>query len=346
MALQDDIIERINQRLIIEANKLEGGFSQDIIGSVAYEFANIEEVVIPNIIKNSFASTAQDEALDNVFSDYGVERKQATNALVDLRITGVQGTFINESVQALYDNISFTILESGRIGASGVITLRAKCDVAGSIGLVDANTITKFAGNYAGLISVTNPNSSFDGFDREDDEQFRARGLEIIREVAANCNEEQYKLWALSIAGVTRANVLSAEEVGAGNVGVYIGTNEGTASQELIDKVKTYIEGQQFINANVIVGSLTAVNININAILTLAIGTQIGDVKAQFLDLLSNYLKEVDTVVSYFKVTDLLLQCSGVEDVNTLTLNGGTSSVEIGKTQVAKVNEVNLSEHL
>lgn len=343
MALQDDIIERINQRLTIEANKLEGGFSQDIIGSVAYEFTNIEEVVIPNIIKNSFASTAQGEALDNVFSDYGVERKQATNALVDLRITGVQGTFINESVQALYDNISFTILESGRIGASGVITLRAKCDVVGSIGLVDANTITRFAGNYAGLISVTNPNPSFDGFDREDDEQFRARGLEIIREVAANCNEEQYKLWALSIAGVTRANVLSAEEVGAGNVGVYIGTSGGTASQTLINQVKAYIESQQFINANVIVNSLTAVNININAKITIASGTQYGDVKAQYLDLLSDYLKTVDSVVSYFKVTDLLIQCSGVLDVTSLTLNGNTKSINLTKRQVAKINEVNIS---
>ena len=41
MSTKDTIQERINGRLTIDANLLEGGFSQDIIGSVSYELANI-----------------------------------------------------------------------------------------------------------------------------------------------------------------------------------------------------------------------------------------------------------------------------------------------------------------
>ena len=36
MGTQEDIQQRISDRLTIEANKLEGGFAQDIIGSISF----------------------------------------------------------------------------------------------------------------------------------------------------------------------------------------------------------------------------------------------------------------------------------------------------------------------
>jgi hypothetical protein len=50
MSTQEEIIQRINERLTIDANLLEGGFSQDIIGSVAYELANIKDVDLNVIV--------------------------------------------------------------------------------------------------------------------------------------------------------------------------------------------------------------------------------------------------------------------------------------------------------
>ena len=48
MGTQEDIQQRINSRLTIDANLVEGGFSQDIIGSVSYELANVYDTEIEN----------------------------------------------------------------------------------------------------------------------------------------------------------------------------------------------------------------------------------------------------------------------------------------------------------
>ena len=58
MSTQEDIIQRINERLTVNANLLEGGFSQDIIGSVAYELANIYDTELTNIADRVFVETA------------------------------------------------------------------------------------------------------------------------------------------------------------------------------------------------------------------------------------------------------------------------------------------------
>lgn len=343
MATQDDIMERINQRLTIEANKLEGGFSQQIIGSVSYEIANIIDVDIPNIIDANFVKTAKGEDLDKVASDYGLYRIEATPANVMLEITGAQGSFVNNSVQAVYDNLVFTVAQSATIGATGKVTVRAVCNVAGTIGNVEPNTITQFTTQYAGLTAVNNPQAGYDGFDRETDDEFRARILAFLAEDATNANEGQYRQWALSVAGVAKAVILSAEDMGAGNVGVYIASKVGTVSDELIQAVKDYIESVQPINATLIVNALDYVDIDINADLVLASGYTPENVEAELRALLAEYLQTVENVVSYFKVSDLLYQCSGVEDVNGFLLNNGTESLHLNKTEYPVVGEVTIN---
>ena len=75
MGTQEDIIQRINQRLTIAANLLEGGFSQDIIGSVAYELANIYDTELDNIADKVFVETATAADLVKVGADYGITRR-------------------------------------------------------------------------------------------------------------------------------------------------------------------------------------------------------------------------------------------------------------------------------
>ena len=152
MGTQEDIIQRINERLTIDANLLEGGFSQDIIGSVAYELANIYDTEINNIMDRVFVETATGEDLDKVGADYGVTRRQSTASIVYLEITGVQGATVNQNVKATYNNLVFTVQEYKVIGSSGSVTVKAQCDTTGSIGNVAANTITEFVGTYSGLV--------------------------------------------------------------------------------------------------------------------------------------------------------------------------------------------------
>ena len=64
MTVQEEIIKRISERLKIEANLLEGGFAQDIIGSISYELANITETELNRIADRAFVTTAEGEVLE------------------------------------------------------------------------------------------------------------------------------------------------------------------------------------------------------------------------------------------------------------------------------------------
>lgn len=342
MGTQEDIIQRINERLTIDANLLEGGFSQDIIGSVAYELANIYDTELNNIADKVFVETATGEDLDKVGADYGITRRQSSASIVYFEIEGVQGAIVNQNVKATYNNLVFTVQEYKVIGSSGSVTVKAQCDTTGSIGNVAANTITEFVGTYSGLTSVNNPLAAYDGFDTETDSDYRARIKLYLAEDAVNCNEAQYKLWALEITGVKSVVIKDASTMGAGNVGVYISSTTGTVSQELINAVKAYIEEKQFINANLIVGALTSISINTVATITLKTGATIESVIQEYSETLAEYLETVTDTVSYFRASDILFACSGVDDVISFTLNGEEASIALEDTEIPVVGGVNI----
>ena len=342
MGTQEEIIQRINERLTVNANLLEGGFSQDIIGSVAYELANIYDTELEDITNKVFVKTAKGSDLDKVGADYGIDRRQASQAIVYLEIEGSQGAVINSMVKATYNNLVFTCQEYKVIGSSGVATVKALCDTYGSIGNVAANTITEFVGNPSGLTSVNNPLPAYDGFDIETDDDYRARIELYMAEDAVNCNEAQYKLWALKVTGVKTAVIKDASSMGAGNVGVYISSTTETVSQELINAVKAYIEERQFINANLIVNALTSVDIDTDATITLKDGATIDSVIQEYTETFAEYLETVTDTVSYFRASDILFACSGVDDVLSFELNGGEASIVLDDTEIAVVGDVNI----
>lgn len=343
MGTQEDIQQRINNRLTISANKTEGGFSQDIIGSVAYELANIYDTELNNMLDKVFVASAPTmEDLDRVAADYGLGHKPSTKAVVNLQITGVEGATVNQNVKATYNNLIYTVTELKTIGSSGTVTVKAECDTAGTIGNVEANTITQFVMSYEGLTAVTNPAPAYDGFDEEGLEEFRARVKLYLAEDAVNCNEAQYKLWALEVAGVKSAVIKDASTAGAGNVGVYISSTTGTVSDELKQAVKDYIDAKQFINATVVVNALTSVAINTTATVTLASGYTTTDVKNEYEEVLTEYLDGLTGAVSYFRASDILFACSGVDDVSMFKLNNAESSIALTDTQIATVGSINI----
>ena len=89
--------------------------------------------------------------------------------------------------------------------------------------------------------------------------------------------------------------------------------------------------------------SLNYININVSANLILKEGFNEIDVKDEFVEALKAYLPTVDNVVSYFRISELLFNCSGVEDVVDYTLNGGVDSITLNKTDYATVGEVEIA---
>lgn len=342
MSTQDEIQERINSRIKIDANLLEGGFSQDIIGSVAYELANIQDTEIDLVADRCFVATATGEDLDRVGSDYGLPRRESAAAIVYLEITGDQFAVINQNVKVVYENLVYTVQEYTKIDSSGVARVKAKCETLGTIGNVPAFTIDKFLTDYAGLKTVINLEPAYDGFNREDDIIYRQRIMDYLAEDATNANKQQYEKWAREVIGVERAVIKSAEVMGAGNVGVYISAIGTDVSKELIQAVYDHINAVQPINATVIVHALQYVDIDINANVILKAGWEPSDVQQELSELMKGYLPTTEKVVSYFKILELLFECSGVEDVIDYTLNGGKVSINITDTEYPVLGEVTI----
>lgn len=342
MGTQEDIQERINSRLTIDANLLEGGFSQDIIGSVSYELANMQDTEIDTVADRCFVTTAKGDDLDRVGADYGIPRRKISASTVYLEITGEQFAVINQNIKAVFNNLVFTVQEYKKINSTGVATVKAKCETEGVIGNVPANSITQFLTDYTGLKTVNNPESAYDGFDREDDEIYRQRILDYLAEDATNANAKQYEKWAREVIGVERAVIKSAEVMGAGNVGVFISAINAEVSQDLKDAVYNHINEVQPINATVIVNGLTYVNINIAANVRLKAGWEPESVTKELSELMKAYLPTTENIVSYFRILEFLFQCSGVEDVTNYTLNGGQESIEISDTEYPVLGEVSI----
>jgi uncharacterized phage protein gp47/JayE len=343
MGTQEDIQQRINQRLTMDANKLEGGFSQDIIGSVSFEIANIKETEVDTIIDRAFVTTANGTDLDKVGEDYGLPRRRDAAAIVYLEITGDQFAVINQNVKAVFNNLVYTVQEYKKINSSGIATVKAKCETKGTIGNVPANSITEFLTTYDGLKTVNNPEPAYDGFDEEDDEVYRQRIKDYLAEDATNANKAQYEKWAREVIGVQKAVIKDAKELNMpGHVGVYISAIDTTVSEELKEEVKAHIEAVQPINPTILVYSLNYVDINVTANVVLKDGYTNIDVLDEFKISLKQYLTTVDKVVSYFNISKLLFACDGVEDVVGYTVNGFDESVTLQSTDYPVLGEVQI----
>jgi len=133
---------------------------------------------------------------------------------------------------------------------------------------------------------------------------------------------------------------------GNGTVKVLISTpDKSTPTQTLLNTVAAYIETQKPIGATVTVDSIEYVNINVAATVTLSDAGSVSNVTTEFNTLLANYLSTYGlTTVSYIRIADLLLQCTGVLDVQNYTLNGGVQSITLTSTQMARVGTTSISE--
>jgi uncharacterized phage protein gp47/JayE len=101
--------------------------------------------------------------------------------------------------------------------------------------------------------------------------------------------------------------------------------------------------GQAPVGAYCTVTAAEALNINIkvNLIITSVADLEIvtADIKARIIQYLAS-IAFVNDYVSIAKIGDLILQVDGVEDYDTLTVNGIANRIAIPEKSVAVLNEV------
>lgn len=342
---QQDIYMRMRDGLPDGASAVEGTFSGNNLLTVANEFARTYSQEIEPMLSRAFAASAEGEDLDRIGGDINLPRKEATYAEVAVTIQGDPGWYSDIIVAA--DSILFQTADF-RVGESGSAEVRAVCLTPGSIGNVRAGTIRDIKTNGVTLTAASNAEAASGGYDVEEDTPYRERILAKKQKAVTGGNREQYRQWAVSVEGVLKAKAIDLYD-GPGTVGVFIVADGNQAAPpDLIETVSNYIESVRPCGADVTVMAAEAVQISVSAELMLY-GTDTENVRTEFTSLLTGYLQGIPfgekkkTMVSYMRIADLLLKVDGVEDIHSITVNGGDKSVILEEIQFPVVGIVEVS---
>jgi uncharacterized phage protein gp47/JayE len=336
-----DIIEKriVTDLAAVNDNAaIEGSFSRDVINANSVEF-EVAYAEIQLAIEAAFANTSWGDYLTYRAAEYGVDRKDATKAVVYLVISGAPNAFvIKGSLFATVNNIKFYTVNDATLDLNGTATVKAECGSAGLVGNVEANTITSVPMSITGVRSVTNPLAAYDGYEAESDAELLKRYMNIVRTPATSGNKYHYYNWATSIDGVGACKVLPLWN-GAGTVKVIILNDAmATASTDLINKVKDYIETVRPIGATVTVASPAPVKVNVTV--KGLVGTADAD---QFKsDLVAFFsAKNIDLVsISPAQVGKILLTQPTATDYDSILLNGAEAKITFSDDTLATVGSV------
>lgn len=335
---REEIKNRMLSHISDEYDKSEGSFFYDVINALTIE---LESAYTDqnNILDQGFVETAAGQYLDKKASEQGIYRKPPTKATTIVTIKGSEGVTIEEGMEVASDAASYIIKESKTIDATGQVNVLVECEQAGTIGNVPVGAIKSFPRTIAGLDSVTNPNKVTNGYNGETDEELRSRYYSKVRTPATSGNKYHYRNWALEVPGVGDARIISLWN-GNGTVKVIIIDSEKTgAEQELVDKVKSHIEENRPIGAEVTVESASEVSVNLEVALTIdANNYTMEQVIINIEDKIKDYLKDiafVEAYVSYAQLGSLILQSKGVLDYSNLKLNNELENITLTDTDVA-----------
>lgn len=330
----ENILADMLSRVTSDVDKREGSVIYDALAPCAYQLAQ-NYFNLNNFIDLVSGDTAVGEYLDRVVEDYGITRKASTYAIRKITTNGAVGIGtrwgLNGTTYIITELISANVY-------------KAQCEQLGIIGNQYSGTLENID-NVSG-ITATLTDIITSGEDTEIDDNLRARFYNQVQAPSTSGNADNYKKWALEVPGVGDAKVFPLWN-GNGTVKLLVVDENMSIDASLPATVATYIETVRPIGASVTVESPTSKSVGVTANVILDGSKTIADVQTAFISSLTSYLK--DTVfdiysVSYAKIGSLLLATEGVQDYNTLLVNGGTANITIADTEMPIIGTVTLTE--
>ena len=230
---------------------------RSFLGTLARALAGLAHLLfgfLKYIEKQAFPDTADAENLDRWGSIWGVYRKNATFAEFTATVNGSIGTIIPAGrIFKRIDGVEYTTTaEVTLAAASGTISLVSS--TSGKNTQVAVSDVLTILSPIAGLNSeATVLAITIEPENAEDDDSYRARLLDRIRQPPSGGAANDYIQWALAVPGITRAWV-GPQSLGPGTVVVYIVSDDEnpiTPSPAKILETFNYIEELRPVTANV-----------------------------------------------------------------------------------------------
>lgn len=269
-----------------------------------------------------FADQSEDEYLVRQASLYGLSKSAATFATGTATATGTNSTVIPEgTVLRRADDVQYTTTAEATI-TSGTAELSVTAALAGEDGNADADTVLTFESPVSGVDAETivTEDGLTGGANQESTEALRTRLLQYLRNPPEGGAEEDYRTWALGVAGVTRVWVYPMVD-GAGTVTVRFmrdgDAGSGFPSAGEVTEVQEYIDERRPVTADVTVVAPVEKEWDFELAVTPDTTAVREAVEAEILDL---FLREGEPgeTIKLWQVEDAINDAAGLTDY-TLT---------------------------
>lgn len=330
-------------------DKREGSFFRDLVNTMGLELAKLY-LNMEALLQMTFIQYSMNGYMDLRAEEHGVVRNPAVKSTGTVTVTGTDTTII-----PLGTLFSTTVTPNSGANAiqfettvaaviSGNTDIAVQAVEGGSKGNISALNVNKIVTGINGLLTVSNADAITGGIDRESDDDFRIRFLQIVRNPVAGGNKQDYVTWALEVPGIGGA-VSDPLWDGPGTVRVLIVDDDGDpADAGLITDVQNYIspnpgtgEGKAPIGATVTIAAPDAVSIDVIVTITVSFGADPDDTKILVANNLTAYIKSlpIGGDILYSAIANVIYDTIGVDDYSSYTLNGDVVNITVAITDKA-----------
>lgn len=328
------------------------------LGPAAYALEGFY-LSLNQVQQSAFVQTAAGQDLDALAAIGGLTRYPASPAVrLGLFNTSVP-IGARFSTMNGENSINFAVTSAAESSGEGQDSYQLTAETPGSIGNDYIGPILPIT-TIPGLTSARITSILIPGDDEETDGALRERLITALNERPFGGNLAAYREAILAIDGVGGVQVYPTWDGGGTVKCSILGADLLPASEELVQTVQNAVDpppnqglglGIAPIGANVTVTSPSAVTVKIDAAITLAAGTTIGQVQAPIEQAISSYLRSVrqawddntsDTGVAYAadvytaRVTAAILSVEGVVNAAEIQLNGSASDLILTETGAAQ----------
>lgn len=324
------LLESILEKVRDDVDKREGSIIYDAVAPISY-YLSEQRQLIEELKNEAFIDTASGGFLDRLAIGYGITRKEAKKAI---RLATSNKELKIGSILSIQD-VDYKVIKKDEHS----LIYELECTQYGNIGnlytgeMTSENTDAKVY--LSSIVEV--------GTKEESDDELRDRILLKIRQPSTSGNIYHYMNWALEVNGVKEARVFPLES-GNGTVGVmiYADTDDST----LIDKVAKHIEERRPIGASITVYMPKAIELDINAYISINAGANQADIAKKIEEEIKKYLEKsvfIKEYISYAKINSIVLSADGVEDVISLSINGGSENIKLDERNIARLSKLVLA---
>jgi uncharacterized phage protein gp47/JayE len=272
--------------------------------------------------------TADDEYLLRWATIWGVERKEAVFAEINIEVTGTTGgTLTAGTIYQRSDGFQYTVDADVVVPASGTEQALIIASEAGEDGNIDDGSIVSLLAPIAGIeTDATVDSTSVEGEAQETIDELRERLIERIQEPPSGGTASDYIQYAKEVAGVTRAWVLPGH-LGEGTVGLtFVEDNESPIipSAAKVQEVQDHVDPIKPITADLYVFAPNetqmspTIKLDPNtAEVQAAVETELEDMlarEAQIRDAYESVGVQYDGIIQLSKINEAISIADGEDD--------------------------------